>query len=58
LFAVGPVIAGIAALGLGQGVGVALEIGAGQIVEQQIEGGAAKVFPPGGQVLFEGGLAH
>ena len=56
LFAVGPVIARVTALGLGHGVPIAREIGAGQIVEQQIEGRAEEVLPLRGQMLFQGGL--
>lgn len=56
LFAIGPVIAGVAAVGFGHGVGVALEISAGQIVEQQVEGRAEEILPLLGEGLFEGGL--
>ena len=43
-------------MGLGHGVHVALEIGAGQIVGQEIEGRAEEVLPFLGEVLFQGGL--
>jgi hypothetical protein len=56
LFAIGPVIAAVTAPGFGHGLHVALEIGAGQIVEQEIKGRAEQILPPLRQVLFEGGL--
>lgn len=54
--AVGAVVARVATLGLGQGVGIALEIGAGQLVVQAINGRAEAVLPFLGAVLLSGGV--
>mgnify|MGYP000661908548 CR=1 FL=1 len=58
LFAIGPMIARVTALGLGHGLDVALKISAGQIVEQQIEGRAEEILPLLREVLFQGGLVR
>ena len=54
LTAIGTLVAAVAALGFGRLFHLALEIGAGQIVEQQVVSGAKEVFPPRLQMREKG----
>ncbi len=56
LFAVGPVIARVAAPGFLDLFNFAFKVGACQIVKQHIEAGSKEVVPPEGQMLFQGFL--
>ena len=50
LLAIGAMVPAVTALGFINGFGLALEIGAGQIVEDNVEVRTEKVFPFGGEV--------
>lgn len=54
LLAVGAVVARVAAPGFGHRFGGALEVGARQVVEDDVEVGAEQVIPHGGQVGLKG----
>ena len=58
LFAIGPMIAGVAALGLGIAIHTPLEVGAGQVVQQKIVGKGEEIASSFGQVLFNGLLVR
>lgn len=49
-------VAGVAAAGLGDAGHVVFEVGAGEVVEQEVVGGAEEVFLFVREVLFEGGF--